>query len=180
MTYLISACFFGLLFSTLCGACAATVLMALKASGAAAVGILIGISVFALYVTFTVLKQKKLLQNAPPFEEKEALRVDVSAHLFLKSYRGSYTLYVCSDKLHFFSVSAPSSLQNIVIKKEDLAISKVLVSPEEEDISVYDLILYEGKEQVAQLHTRARYRASLEQTLQSLGYFEAPLPQMVE
>ena len=180
MMYLISSCFFGLLFSVLCGACAATLLVALKVSGAVPIGIAVGVLVFALYVVLTVSKQKKLLQSVPAFEEKEALCVELYAHLFAKSYRGSYKLYVFSDNLYFFSPTAPSSLKTFSFKKEDLAIAKVLISPEEEDVEVYDLVLYEGKEQIAQLHTRARYRTALEQTLASLGYFDAPLPQMVE
>ena len=180
MTYLISSCIIGFLFSALCGACAATLLVALKASGAVPIGIAVGVLVFLLYVGFSIFKHKKLLQSAPVFEEKEALCVELSAHLFAKSYRGSYKLYVFSDSLYFFSPTAPSSLKTFSLKKEDLAIAKVLISPEEEDVEVYDWVLYEGKEQIAQLHTRARYRAALEQTLASLGYFDAPLPQMVE
>ncbi|MBO7150138.1 MAG: hypothetical protein J6V82_00150 [Clostridia bacterium] len=180
MSYLISAFAFGLLFSVLCGACMATVALALKWGGATALGIVFGVLVFALYVLYALRKQKKLRESAPVFDEKEALRVELSAHFYAQAYRGAYTLYVFSDRLCFFSPHAPTSLQNLTFKKEHLAIDKVLVSPEEEDLLIYDLVLYEGKEQVAQLHTRARFRADLEQTLESLGYFEAPIPQMLE
>ena len=89
MTYLISAFIFGCLFSVLCGACTATLIVAMKASGAVPIGIAVGVLVLALYVVLTVLKQKKLFQSVPAFEEKEALCVELSAHLFAKSYRGS-------------------------------------------------------------------------------------------
>ena len=74
MSYLISAFAFGLLFSALCGACIATVALALKWSGATALGIVFGVLVFALYVLYALRKQKKLRESAPVFDEKEALK----------------------------------------------------------------------------------------------------------
>lgn len=181
MGYLASTFVMGLMFSVLCGACSAALAMAFKLTDVAPVfGVVVGLLVLALYGWLSLRKQKALKEKAPAFDTEPAFTAEVSAHFLKKAYRGTFTLYVFADRLHFFSPFAPASLQSMTFPKAALAFDRVLVSDEDEEQAVYDLLMYEGKEQTAQLHVRARLRTSVEEALKAQGYFDAPLPQLIE
>lgn len=178
---LISFFVLGVLFSVLCGICFATMCVAFGAASAAPLcGICFGVLVCAVYTLIGLRSYKKMKAKAPSFEVPPAFCAEVSVHFLEEAFRGVYSLNVFSDVLCFFSPTAPDSMKNLTFQKESISMDRILVSVEGEEPKVFDLLLYKEKVPVAQIHTRARYRTALEQTLEALGYFEAPLPQMVE